>query len=203
MRRIKEEAEQTRQNLMNIALQVFLREGYLNTHLDTIAQEAGVTRGAIYHHFGSKFGLYNALAEGYARQTHTMIADIIARGGSPLTTLRSLILDTILIVTTDERYRAVSELMIFKTGAAPELNEGIESKKRWVLSVTEQLARLVEDAQRQGEIRADVSPREVAAGLLALQSGLTTLWIMNPKTVDLSKSAEAIVDHYLNGITPR
>jgi TetR/AcrR family acrAB operon transcriptional repressor len=202
MRRIKEEADQTRQNLMDIALRVFLREGYLNTHLDTIAQEAGVTRGAIYHHFGSKLGLYNALAEGYTRQTHTMIADIIARGNSPLATLRSLILNTILIITSDEHYRAVSELMIFKTGAAPELNEGIESKKRWVLTATEQLAGLVVDAQRQGEIREDVSPRDVAAGLLALQNGLTTLWIMNPQTINLSKSAEAIVDHYLNGIAP-
>jgi TetR/AcrR family acrAB operon transcriptional repressor len=203
MRKIKEEAEQTRQNLMNIALRVFLREGYLNTHLDTIAQEAGVTRGAIYHHFGSKLGLYNALADGYTQQTHHMIADIIARGDSPLATLRSLILSTTLIITTDEHYRAVSELMIFKTGAAPELNEGIESKKRWVLTAIEQLAGLVKEAQRQGEIREDISPREVAAGLLALQNGLTTLWIMNPKTVDLSKSAETIVDHYLNGITPR
>ena len=61
MRRTKEEAEQTRQDLLDAALTVFSQKGYTATRLEDVARAAGVTRGAIYHHFGSKAELYSAL----------------------------------------------------------------------------------------------------------------------------------------------
>ena len=63
MRRTKEEAEQTRQDLLDAALTVFSQKGYTATRLEDVARTAGVTRGAIYHHFGSKADLYGALIE--------------------------------------------------------------------------------------------------------------------------------------------
>jgi len=58
MRRTKEEAAQTRQELLDAALTVFSQEGYEAARLQDIAQAAAVTRGAIYHHFGNKAGLF-------------------------------------------------------------------------------------------------------------------------------------------------
>ena len=63
MRRTKEDAALTRETVLDAALAVFSRQGYAATTLDHIAQEAGVTRGAIYWHFGGKAELYNALVE--------------------------------------------------------------------------------------------------------------------------------------------
>ena len=61
MRRTKEEAEQTRRQLMDAALRVFSARGYSAARLSDIAAEAGVTRGAVYWHFGSKKGLLFAI----------------------------------------------------------------------------------------------------------------------------------------------
>jgi len=63
MRRTKEEAEQTRQQILDAALLIFSQKGFQATRLQDIATEAGATRGAIYHHFQNKAGLYKSLIE--------------------------------------------------------------------------------------------------------------------------------------------
>ena len=54
MRKTKEEAQQTRCNLLAAALTVFYHRGVAHTSLDEIAKAAGVTRGALYWHFKNK-----------------------------------------------------------------------------------------------------------------------------------------------------
>ncbi|WP_272942305.1 TetR family transcriptional regulator [Kingella kingae] len=54
MRKTKEEAQKTRQHLLNAALEVFWRKGVTQASLHEIAVEAGVTRGALYWHFKNK-----------------------------------------------------------------------------------------------------------------------------------------------------
>lgn len=63
MRRTKAEAEQTRQHILDTALELFDTEGYLQTSLSMIARAADVTRGAIYWHFQNKEEILDALAE--------------------------------------------------------------------------------------------------------------------------------------------
>ncbi|MGN7400967.1 TetR/AcrR family transcriptional regulator [Cytobacillus praedii] len=63
MKKNKTETEQTIQNLMEIARQHFTEYGYAKVTLDEIAQEANVTRGALYHHFKNKKGLFLAVFE--------------------------------------------------------------------------------------------------------------------------------------------
>lgn len=55
--------EATRAALMEVARRHFARDGYSKSEIGRIAAEAGVTTGAIYHHFGSKKGLFLAVAE--------------------------------------------------------------------------------------------------------------------------------------------
>jgi len=61
MRRTAADAEITRQELIAEARACFGRDGYAGTHPAEVAERCGVTRGAIYHHFGSKAGLFEAV----------------------------------------------------------------------------------------------------------------------------------------------
>lgn len=63
MKKNKTETEQTIQNLTEIARQHFTEYGYANVTLEDIAKEANVTRGALYHHFKNKKGLFLAVFE--------------------------------------------------------------------------------------------------------------------------------------------
>lgn len=62
-RRTKEEAEQTRQQLLDMALLQYSLHGINNVSLKTIASEVGVTHGALYWHFKSRDDLILALCE--------------------------------------------------------------------------------------------------------------------------------------------
>ena len=58
-----EQRTATMHKLTEIARQVFASEGYAEASLEEIVQRAGVTRGALYHHFESKEGLFRAVLE--------------------------------------------------------------------------------------------------------------------------------------------
>lgn len=60
-RATKDEAEKTALRIREVATAHFREHGYTDASLIAIAQEAGVTRGAIYHHFPSKQALYEAV----------------------------------------------------------------------------------------------------------------------------------------------
>jgi len=59
----KESQLQTRERLLDAALQVFSRRGYSAASVDEIAAEAGFSKGAVYSNFSSKEDLFLALID--------------------------------------------------------------------------------------------------------------------------------------------
>jgi AcrR family transcriptional regulator len=56
-------AAETMARLVAVAREAFAEEGYAAVSLDALAARAGVTRGALHHHFGNKAGLFRAVIE--------------------------------------------------------------------------------------------------------------------------------------------
>ncbi len=54
---------ETRKKLIEVARHAFAEYGYTDTSMDKLTAEAGLTRGALYHHFGDKRGLFAAVVE--------------------------------------------------------------------------------------------------------------------------------------------
>ncbi|MDO3433210.1 TetR family transcriptional regulator [Rhizobium sp. CBN3] len=63
----RDRTEQTRQALIDAGRRLFVEKGYAETATPEIAAAAGVTRGALYHHFEDKKALFRAIVEGEAR----------------------------------------------------------------------------------------------------------------------------------------
>ncbi|HUR78582.1 MAG TPA: TetR/AcrR family transcriptional regulator [Acidimicrobiales bacterium] len=59
----EENKAKTRQELLRAANRLFLRNGYVATSLANIAEEAGLTKGAVYSNFESKEDLFLALLQ--------------------------------------------------------------------------------------------------------------------------------------------
>ena len=53
--------QKTYAELVAIARKVFSKRGYSDTAIEEIVRKAGVTRGALYHHFEGKKGLFLAV----------------------------------------------------------------------------------------------------------------------------------------------
>ncbi|MDG9882884.1 TetR/AcrR family transcriptional regulator [Pseudomonas sp. GD04058] len=60
-RRTRADMEQTRATLLAVARQLFSETGYAEASMDDLTARAGLTRGALYHHFGDKQGLLAAV----------------------------------------------------------------------------------------------------------------------------------------------
>jgi AcrR family transcriptional regulator len=63
VRRTRTEMEETRATLLATARKVFSERGYAETSMDDLTAQVGLTRGALYHHFGDKKGLLAAVVE--------------------------------------------------------------------------------------------------------------------------------------------
>lgn len=56
-----EQSDRTRGALVRVARQLFAERGYAGTSTEEVVQQAGVTRGALYHHFRDKNDLFEAV----------------------------------------------------------------------------------------------------------------------------------------------
>jgi len=57
------QSDATRSELISVARRLFASKGYSDTGTEEIVQNAGVTRGALYHHFRDKEALFEAVFE--------------------------------------------------------------------------------------------------------------------------------------------
>ncbi len=58
---MQQRSEETRQHILSAAMRVFAQCGYDGSGVAEICAEAGVSKGAFYHHFHSKHGVFLAL----------------------------------------------------------------------------------------------------------------------------------------------
>ncbi len=76
-------ADQRRQQLVAVALELFARRGYRATTMDDIADAAGVTKPLLYQHFSSKRALYLELVDSIARELLTAVREAVMEAEGP------------------------------------------------------------------------------------------------------------------------
>lgn len=202
MRKTKEEADITRQKIMQAALTVFSRAGYAEARLEDIGAAAGVTRGAVYHHFaGGKAELYTTLVSELSGRVMPLL-QAAAADPSPLNALRHIFTETLVYAATDADFRAMNELVAFKTAVTPELEAGMRQKIAGQHAMIAFLAEKVQAGIAAGEIRADVDPRDAAFMLVAAQQGVLLMWLLDDRLFPLRERAAALADLLFRSLTP-
>ena len=76
-----ERAADTRDALISAARPLFAAQGFADVALETIVRDAGVTRGALYHHFADKTELFAAVFEQVEGEMAVRMADAVAAAG--------------------------------------------------------------------------------------------------------------------------
>jgi TetR/AcrR family transcriptional regulator, transcriptional repressor for nem operon len=165
--------ERTRERLLQAAFREVYRSGFRGAGLDTILAATGVTKGALYYHFGSKEALGYAIVEEIVaalprdkwlrplQQSKDPIAALIdivqatsvrpkdVQGGCPLVNLAQE------MSPLDEQFRKRLERIFngWQEGIATALRRG----------------------QSQGTVRRDLVPEETASFLIAMYEGYVLL----------------------------
>ena len=80
---------QTRGCLINAARHLFAEQGYADTSTEAILSGAGVTRGAMYHHFRNKAELFEAVCDLLSQEAMAAIEHAVAGQPGSLATLKA------------------------------------------------------------------------------------------------------------------
>ncbi len=200
-RRTKEDAQATRDHLLDTAELVFHQRGVSRTSLNDIAAAAGVSRGAIYWHFTDKAHLFNAMLERVTLPMEEAIASSADPAmDDPLAQVRRSLNEALRTTATDPRARRVFEIATHKVEYVDELSavrdRHLEVRDRCIAQLQQGLSR----AMQLGRIGRRVPARSAAIGLHALVDGLIHNWMLDPSAFDLVKVGKQLLSAYLDGL---
>lgn len=200
MRRTAEEAAQTRQSILDAALSVFSKKGYHATRLTDIAQEAEVTRGAIYHHFDNKAKLYEALLDEASAMGSDAVQQAMAGGGSFAEICGRILSSSLAVLETNVQMRQIMELSLFKIGFDPELAELDEARQQQAVTTVEAIAQMMQAGIANGDLKPNLDALDAARAFIAYQNGLIMLWLTNRQAFSIGERAAQFAEIFLEGI---
>jgi AcrR family transcriptional regulator len=196
MRRTQEEAEQTRQDLLDAALTIFSQKGYTATRLEDIARASSVTRGAIYHHFGSKSDLFLALMEEATEVGNSAIDKAVSEGGAFVEVVTRILVYTFNLVEDDRRFSEVMALQLTTPDVEALAQRRYDEAQELVQSISGFFRVIIE----QGELRPGLDPEIAARAFLGYQNGLAMLWLANREAFSIKDIAPELAKIFVHGI---
>ncbi len=79
----------TRGQLIEVATRLFAEHGYEGTSIEAVLSAAGVSRGALYHHFAGKEALFEAVVSDVSEQVTVKLAQTVQGCTDPLDAMRT------------------------------------------------------------------------------------------------------------------
>lgn len=199
VRRTKEEAQQTRTQILEAAERAFYDRGVARTTLADIAGLAGVTRGAIYWHFSNKADLVQAMLDSLHEPLEEMArASESADELDPLGWTRKLLVHLFQQVAADPKTRRINEILFHKFEFTDEMCDMRRQRQFVWLDANERIALALSNASRQGQLPADLNPHRGAVCLHAYIHGIIGQWLLVPDSFALHDDAELLVDTVLD-----
>lgn len=160
-----------RRELLDAAMRLFASRGTLDFNLRELAREVGVTHNAPYRHFKSKTELLAALRqEGFEHLAERERVALVRLGDDASARARVRALGEAYL------FFALAEPLAFRIMLAHPVEPGLDRTSLETESFAI-LERALERARATGEVRADLSPRELALGAWSLVHGLASLLV--------------------------
>ena len=159
--------------MLRAASREIYRSGFQSASLDTILASAGVTKGALYHHFDSKEAL------GYAVVEEVIAPDVrgtwmrpLQRGKDPIDALIGIVQS---ISVRPDDVRGGCALNNLAQEMSP-LDAGFRKRLSIVFDGwRESTASVLREGQTHGSVRRDVEPVDAAGLLIAMVEGYGSL----------------------------
>jgi TetR/AcrR family transcriptional regulator, transcriptional repressor of aconitase len=161
MPKISEERRtERREQILEGARRCFAENGYESATVIKLEEAIGLSRGAIFNYFPSKEDLFIELAVRDSRR----MSEIWVNEG-----LEAIVRE---VVELDPAWIAVYLELFRRTRTDPEFRRRIEERQKAVAPANRQR---IEEAQRGGEFRDDVEPRELGTFVNLVLNGLALM----------------------------
>jgi len=186
--------------MLDAAIDLLLERGTDGTTLAAIGEKAGYSRGLATYRFGSKAGLYDEVCKSISRHWLDYLkTDVGEKIGIDA---MCAALDSFFQFVSDSP-REARVLQILYCGAASPKSEYRQTSANIHQRQQDDVAAWVRAGQAVGTVRANADPKSIAAQYIAYISGMTYLWLINPKSIDFRKANDDMKIHLKISLSPQ
>jgi TetR/AcrR family transcriptional regulator, fatty acid metabolism regulator protein len=185
-----------RRLILDAAVRVFARDGFHTSRVGSIASEAGVAHGLLYHYFSSK----DELLETIFRETWSALLgalkDVEESGDTAREQVRKV---AAIVLRTWKRDPDLVRVLVREVTRSPQLGREVEE----IGQALEAIERIVERGQRRGELRSGVDARLAAAILYGALEEMLTGWVLGQipdGDDDVARAERAVVEVVCSGL---
>lgn len=201
-RRTKEEAEQTRKDILQATLDMFCEKGYTRTTLDDIAKSINMTKGAVYWYFKNKPDILKGLMLEYFETTCAKL-DSYMSAPKNADELKRYFLFIGELVDTDLNFRKLLYFLFLQmewsTGLLNSFHDVIEElTKRPIIAIEDALI----NAQKCGKIAPSLDVKQITYSIHAMWYGLLLGKLQNQEN-SLQDTVEFSFDFIKNALIGR
>lgn len=157
----------SRDRILEIAATCFLEEGFQNTRMTTIAQNAAISRTALYKYFSSKEELLLSLQARVIEEARHKDLPLLQSDAPPLDRLSAWLRNTL---QSQWRHHAVRVIQLEETQGV--LIDDDNATQDIIDETAKALIKLFRDGINQGEIRRDITPKKAAYLIQGLLMGV-------------------------------
>ena len=193
MNRWERRKQETRKKIVNIAMDLFRKQGFGATSMEQIAMEVDIAKATLYSYFNVKEAIINEYVEQSLRESEPEIDGLL----QILPDTRSR------LVAVAERAAAwiVSHkdiLQIYITYRLQNLQEAIKDRSKWS-ELENAFAKIIRAGQDFGDLRTDIRSEILAKYLDLLHGAAVMSWLLDQVNNPLLESLSKAYDLFLNG----
>lgn len=187
-RKTKQQAQETRQHILDVALRLFSRQGVSSTSLAEIAKAAGVTRGAIYWHFKNKSDLFSEIWELSESNIGELEIEYQAKfPDDPLSVLREILVHLLEATVTEERRRLLMEIIFHKCEFVGEMAVVQQAQRSICVESYDRIEQTLTHCIKAKMLPGNLMTRRAAILMRGYISGIMENWLFAPQSFDLKK----------------
>jgi AcrR family transcriptional regulator len=185
-------SEETRTQLMNSAIKLFSNRGFNAASVDDICKDAGVSKGAFYHHFESKQSLFLALLDGWLKSIDYAI-EASREKSAPETFLQITEAFPFIFGSAGEHLPMFLEFWLQASRDDTIWQASIAPYRRYHKYFTS----LIKKGVDEGSF-VEVNPELTARMIVSMAMGLLLQSLLDPKGAKWEATAREITDMMLN-----
>ena len=189
--RTERKKKETRQKIVNVAIDLFQRQGFNNTTMEQIAEDADVARKTLYNHFPVKDAIVDEYVRGISKESNQQILKTLP----DFPDTRSRLLNTLdkVYEQVETNPEIVGIVMVYRLR---NMNQGAGYRGGGSQSLIAEIIRLGQEA---GEIRQDISAKLLVKQIDILRSVVVMDWLNDSSSLELRKEIAKLVDLFLDG----
>ena len=198
-RRTKEEAQETRLQIIDAARRVFHAEGVNRSTLDKVAKAAGVTRGAVYWHFTNKAELFLAVKQAYTSEFDQLQSLLSPAADQPaLEALSDYLHALFSALLSDSAARETFEIIMLRCEYVEEFHEVLQIITEPCTDILASFNRLYREAKARNELKSGLDPELMALDTLAFARGTLRAILSGQQHNTYAQAIRPLVDAHIS-----